>query len=88
MSPAFIKGVSEYLPNAKITFDKFHVVAHASAAIDKTRRIEQKHDPSLKGLRWKLLKDRRDLSAEHRDELDSLLAQLAIKRTPGGLVKN
>ncbi len=42
MSPAFIKGVSEHLPNAQITFDKFHVVAHASAAIDKTRRIEQK----------------------------------------------
>jgi len=59
MSPAFIKGVSEYLPNAQITFDKFHVVAHASAAIDKTRRIEQKRGPSLKGLRWKLLKDRR-----------------------------
>jgi transposase len=81
MSPAFIKGVSEHLPNAKITFDKFHVVAHASEAIDKTRRIEQKHDPSLKGLRWKLLKDRRDLSAEHRAELDALLAQLTIKRT-------
>jgi transposase len=81
MSPAFIKGVSEHLPNAKITFDKFHVVAHASEAIDKTRRTEQKYDPSLKGLRWKLLKDRRDLSAEHRAELDALLAQLTVKRT-------
>lgn len=26
MSPAFIKGVSDELPNAQITFDKFHVV--------------------------------------------------------------
>ncbi|OMO15505.1 transposase, partial [Xanthomonas oryzae] len=25
MSPAFIKGVSDQLPNAQITFDKFHV---------------------------------------------------------------
>jgi transposase len=81
MSPAFIKGVTEHLPNAQITFDKFHVVAHASAAIDKTRRIEQQCDPSLKGMRWKLLKDRRDLSGEHRAELDALLAQLTTKRT-------
>jgi len=26
MSPAFIKGIGEYLPNAKITFDKFHLI--------------------------------------------------------------
>ena len=58
MSPAFIKGVGQSLPNARITFDKFHVVAHASQALDKTRRIEQKTDPSLKGLRWALLKER------------------------------
>jgi hypothetical protein len=59
MSPAFIKGVSEHFPNAQVTFDKFHVIAHASAAIDETRRFEQKIDPSIKGLRWALLKDRR-----------------------------
>src|SRR5206468_8340854 len=73
-----------YIPTSRIgvgAFDKFHVVTHASEAIDKTRRIEQKGDPSLKGLRWKLLKDRRNLSAEHRSELDALLAQLTIKRT-------
>src|SRR3972149_297160 len=33
MSPAFIKGVGDSLPNARITFDKFHVVAHASTAL-------------------------------------------------------
>jgi transposase len=49
MSPAFISGVSEHLPNARITFDKFHVIAHANTAVDKTRRIEQRTDPSLKG---------------------------------------
>jgi transposase len=52
MSPAFIKGVAEHLPNARLTFDKFHVVAHASAAVGATRRLEQKTDPGLKGLRW------------------------------------
>lgn len=81
MSPAFIKGVGEHLPNARITFDKFHVVAHASQAVDKTRRIEQKMDPSLKGLRWKLLKDRDSLSQGAQADLDALLAQVTTKRT-------
>lgn len=81
MSPAFIKGVTQHLPNARITFDKFHVIAHASTAVDKTRRIEQKTDPSLKGLRWKLLRDRASLTADARADLDALIAQVTTKRT-------
>jgi transposase len=27
---SLIKGITENLPNAEITFDKFHVVAHAN----------------------------------------------------------
>jgi transposase len=81
MSPAFIRGVADHLPKARITFDKFHVVAHASAALDQTRRGEQRHDPRLKGLRWTLLKDRQRLSAEARADLDALVSQAATKRT-------
>jgi transposase len=81
MSPAFIKGVTEHLPKARITFDKFHVVAHASTAVDKTRRLEQKTNPDLKGLRWALLKDRDRLPASQRADLDALIAQVTTKRT-------
>jgi transposase len=81
MSPAFMRGVADHLPKARITFDKFHVVAHASAAVDQTRRLEQQLDPSLKGLRWTLLKDRHRLSAEGRADLDALISQAATKRT-------
>lgn len=81
MSPAFIKGVGEHLPHARITFDKFHVVAHASTAVDKTRRVEQKTDPSLKGLRWALLKDRNNLNPSAQADLDALVAQFTTKRT-------
>lgn len=81
MSAAFIKGVTEKLPNARITFDKFHVVAHASAAVDQMRRAEQRSDPSLKGLRWVLLKDRDRLSTASRADLDALIAQATSKRT-------
>ncbi len=81
MSPAFIKGVGEHLPNARITFDKFHVIAHASHALDLMRRAEQKTDPALKGMRWTLLKDSRRLGAPARAELDSLLSDITTKRT-------
>lgn len=81
MSPAFIKGCAEHLPNARITFDKFHVIAHASHALDLTRRAEQKHDPSLKGLRWTLLKDRGGLNASQQADLDALVAKMTTKRT-------
>jgi transposase len=80
MSPAFIKGVGDNLGNATITFDKFHVVAHASKAIDETRRREQRNDPSLKGLRWALLKDRSKLNPEQRHDLDSLVVQYTTNR--------
>jgi transposase len=81
MSRAFIRSVANYLPQARITFDKFHVAAHASAALDQTRRLEQRRDPSLKGLRWTLLKDRQRLSVEARADLDALIAHAATKRT-------
>ena len=81
MSPAFIKGVTDHLPNARITFDKFHVVANASTAVEKMRRLEQRTDPSLKGLRWTLLKNRDRLSVQSRADLDILIAQVATKRT-------
>jgi len=81
MSPAYLKGVEAHLPNARVTFDKFHVIAHASHALDLTRRAEQKRDPELKGLRWVLLKDRRALSDGRRADLDALLTNLTTKRT-------
>jgi transposase len=81
MSPAFIKGVTDHLPSAAITFDKFHVIAHASQALDKTRRLEQKSDPALKGLRWALLKDRSKLSRDQAEDLARLVIKFTTKRT-------
>jgi hypothetical protein len=72
MSPAFIKGCGEHLPNARITFDKFPIVWHASTAVDKMRHIEQRSDRSLKGMRWSLLKDRSRLSTEAAADLDGI----------------
>ena len=81
MSPAFIKGCAQHLPNARVTFDKFHVVQHANAAVDKMRRIEQRSDKSLKGLRWTLLKDRASLKPEAAADLDALVDKITRVRT-------
>jgi len=85
MSPAYIKGVGEHLPDAQITFDKFHVIAHASAAVDKTRRMEQRTDPELgaqlKGMRWTLLKDVFSLKPEAGAALQTLLTAPRLTMT-------
>jgi transposase len=81
MSPAFIKGATDHLPKAVVTFDKFHVVGPASEAVDKMRRIEQKTDLTLKGLRWALLKDRSKLSTDQALDLDRLVVRFTTKRT-------
>jgi transposase len=81
MSTSFIAGIERNFPEAQITFDKFHVIAHASTAVDETRRKEQKNDPDLKGMRWTLLKDASKLSPEDRADLDDLIRQAPSKRT-------
>jgi len=72
MSAAFIKGVTENLPEASITFDKFHAVKIVSDAVEKVRREEQKSRPELKGSRWVWLKNESNLSSGQRDLRDSL----------------
>lgn len=81
MSPAFIEGCEQHLPNARITFDKFHVLWHASFALDKMRRIEQRTERCLKGMRWALLKDRSRLSPAAGADLDALIARMSTVRT-------
>ena len=40
MSRAYIAGVGRHLPNAAVTFDRFHVVQLANAALEEVRRAE------------------------------------------------
>jgi transposase len=76
-----MRGVTDNLSDARITFDKFHIIAHASQTVDKTRRLAQKADPALKELFRALLKDRSTLSHEQATDLDRLVAQFTTKRT-------
>jgi transposase len=72
MSPAFIKGTSESLPNAAITFDKFHAVKIVNEAVDQVRRDEQKTQSVLRGTRYIWLRNPASLSERQKATLDAL----------------
>ncbi len=52
MSPAFIRGVGEHLPEAEITFDRYHVIAELNKAVDEVRKGERKTHPELAGSKY------------------------------------
>jgi len=72
MSPAFIKGVGESLPNAEITFDKFHAVKIINDAVDEVRRAEQKSQDLLRGTRSIWLRNPKNLSERQKATLEAL----------------
>ena len=57
MSPAFIKGVKENLPEAEITFDKFHILKIINEAVDSVRKQEVATNNILKGTKYIWLKN-------------------------------
>jgi transposase len=72
MSKAFISGTSEHLPNASVTFDKFHVIKALNEAQDEVRRMEQKENPLLKKSRYVWLKNPSNLTKSQTDQLEKL----------------
>ena len=72
MSQAFTAGVATSLPNAELTFDKFHVVKLVNDAVDKVRRLERLDHPELVGSRYVWLKNPENLTAQQGEKFDTL----------------
>jgi transposase len=72
MSPAFIAGVRDNLPNADVTFDKFHVIQALNKAQDEVRRIEQAKNPLLKSTRYIWLKNPENLTEKQKKQMETL----------------
>lgn len=72
MSPAFIKGVKEHLPKAKITFDKFHIMKILNKAVDQVRKQELVANPILKDSKYVLLKNKSNLTAKQQNKREEL----------------
>jgi transposase len=71
MSPAFISGCINYLPNAAVTFDKFHVMKEVNKAMDDVRKLERVGNDSLKKHKYTFLKNK--LTPKIKEEKDLLL---------------
>ena len=83
MSTAFISGIREHLPNATMTFDRYHLAAKLSEAVNEVRREEVRTRPELKCTRWLWLKNHSNLSTKQQGELHQLMrpsAKLATAR--------
>jgi len=72
MSAAFLKGATENLPNAQVSFDRFHVVALANEAMDEVRSAEWKSEAT---------RVRAELGELNTKERRSIL--WAMRRNPG-----
>lgn len=80
MSPAFIKGVAENLPNAEITFDKFHILKIINEAVDSVRKEEVSSNNVLKGTKYIWLKNYNNLTQKQKEQLDELsMSNMNIK---------
>jgi transposase len=78
MSAAFEKGASENLPNARVTFDRFHVMKLVGEAVDEVRRLERAEQPLLRNTRYLWLKNPENLS-EKRFQSLRRLSRLNLK---------
>jgi len=72
LSPAFIAGVSQHLPNTELTFDRFHIMKIVNDALDEVRRIESQENSLLKKTRYLWLKNPEKLNSKQRKRLESL----------------
>jgi len=75
----FRLSLQQHLPHAKLVYDKFHVLRHASEALDETRRAEFFRQGAearglIRGKRWLLLRRWANLDWEERQTLRDLFA--------------
>jgi transposase len=67
MSPAYEKGAVEHLPQAKVVFDRFHVMKLSGEAVDAVRKGLRAQGIDLKGAMWALRGNWENLKQEQRE---------------------
>jgi len=73
------QSLEQWVPQCQIIYDKFHVLQHASAAVDEVRRAEffrkgGRAREIVKGKRWLLLSRWVHLDREKKQQLNQLFA--------------
>ena len=80
MSPAFITGIEEHFPEARITFDKLLVCKLMNEALDEVRRMEQIENRGLKKTRFIWLRNPENLTKAQKETLESLTGSRANRK--------
>jgi len=75
----FTNSITQWAPNCRVVYDKFHVLQHANKAIDEVRRAEffrkgGRMRGVVKGKRWLLLTRWMNLDSKKRQQLNELFA--------------
>jgi transposase len=75
----FRQSLEQWVPNCQIIYDKFHILQHASAAVDEVRRAEffrkgGRAREIVKGKRWLLLSSWVHLDRKKKRQLNQLFA--------------
>jgi len=75
----FRQSLEQWVPKCEIIYDKFHILQHASKAVDEVRRAEffRKGGPArdlVRGKRWLLLSSWVNLDRSKRRQLNQLFA--------------
>jgi transposase len=68
MSTSYMKGATQYFPQTRIVFDKFHVTVLAGQALDEVRRQLQREGAQLKDAMWSLRGNAWHLSQERQEQ--------------------
>jgi len=80
MSPAFIKGVEDNLPEADITFDRFHIMKIIGHAVNAVRKQEAVTQSILKDSRYVFLKNEKNLTDKQRQKRQEIsMSKLDLK---------
>ena len=82
MGKGYILGAERNFPNAKMTFDRFHVAEHATEAVNDTRKREyatmmdiedEERRQLLKGQRYLFIRNYRNLDEQSQSKVRGLL---------------
>ena len=75
MSPAYRKGVRQWLPQARVVFDRFHLMQMAGQALDQVRKALRREGADLEGGLWALRGNDWTRSEPQRERRQQLCAQ-------------
>ena len=68
----YLHGLRNHVSQARVVFDRFHIMHQLNKAIEKVRWLEQKENKALKKTRYLWLRNPRNLTSQQEQQLEEL----------------